>query len=203
MALERLGEPVAVPRSFYLRLTLQVAQELLGCLLVHDSPEGRTTGVIVETEAYLEGDAGNHASRGRTKRNAAMFGPAGHAYVYRVYGVHRCLNIVTGPEGVAEAVLIRAVEPREGRELMRRRRRRERDRELASGPAKLCEAFAIADAHNRCDVTGGPLGVCVGPGADGGIVQTARIGIAQEEAQDLPYRFYLASSDCVSKRARN
>lgn len=136
------SEPV-LPESFYERDVALVARELLGCLLFHDSPEGLTSGRIVETEAYLpQGDPACHGARGQTRRNASIFGPAGRAYVYAIHS-RWCLNAVAEPTGIACAVLIRAVEPLIGIELMQARRGREKLLELTRGPGRLCQAFGI------------------------------------------------------------
>jgi len=160
-----------------------VAPLLLNKLLVH----GECVGRIVEVEAYREDDPASHTFRGRTARNAVMFGPAGHLYVYFTYGMHYCANVVTGNEDVGAAVLLRAVEPMSGIALMTTRRRGRR--QLADGPAKLCEAFAIGPEHNGADVCRGE-----GPGLfDDGMAPPAdpivgpRIGISK--AVDLPWRF--------------
>ncbi len=142
-----------LPRSFYDRDPVAVARDLLGMLIVRVTPEGLTAGRIVEVEAYLaSGDPANHAYRGKTRRNASMFGPPGHAYVYAIHS-RWCLNAVTEPEGVPSAVLIRAVEPLEGFQIMQLRRGRSELRELARGPARLCEAFAIDRTLNGWDLT--------------------------------------------------
>ena len=164
--------------------------------LIHDSSEGRLEGRIVETEAYLSDDPACHAYRGLTPRNAAMFGPGGRWYVYTI---HRrwCMNVVTAPEGVAEAVLIRAVEPREGIETMQRNRGRTELRELCSGPGKLCQAFGVDRSFNATDAVHGPLRIEESHAPPAQIITTTRIGISQGE--DLPYRFLEAGSRFISK----
>ncbi len=195
----RARAPMPLPTEFYLQPTVQVAQELLGCLLVHDSPDGLTVGRIVETEAYLsEGDPGCHAARGRTVRNAPMFEGPGVIYVYLIYGMHWCMNLVTAAEGTAEAVLLRAVQPLAGMELMRHRRGQRPLKELASGPAKLTQAFGVGAEYNRGDITSRPLFVTQGdpPAA---IVKGTRIGLGESSGADLPLRFCAASSPWLSR----
>ena len=180
--------------------TVAVARVLLGRLLVHDSPEGLTAGRIVETEAYLAtGDPGCHAARGRTERNSPMFEAPGTIYAYLIYGMHWCMNLVTAPEGVPEAVLIRALEPLTGIDLMRRRRGRERLEELTSGPAKLTQALGVSGSHNRGDITAGPLFVGEDWAAPAGVVTTTRIGLAEGSGGDLPLRFFIADCPWVSR----
>jgi DNA-3-methyladenine glycosylase len=191
-----------LPRTFYERPTLDVARDLIGKTLYRRSPEGMTAGVIVETEAYIAAiDPSAHGFRGKTQRNAAMFGPPGYAYVYFTYGMHFCLNVVTEAEDVAAAVLVRALEPTVGIEIMRRRRgQRIADRDLARGPGRLCAAMAIAVADNSQDLEGRALWIAETPGfpADAPVVATPRIGITQ--AADWPWRFVLAGSPWVSGR---
>jgi DNA-3-methyladenine glycosylase len=188
-------------RSFYKLDTEEVASDLLGCCLCHETEEGLVSGIIVETEAYLSrNDPACHASRGMTRRNATMFGPPGHAYIYFIYGNHYCFNIVTGPKGLGEAVLIRAVEPVSGLDLMYYRRGKvESITDLTSGPGKLCQAFAIDKKLDGHDLRNKPLFICgkstVG---DRQIVVTPRIGISS--AKDKKLRFIISGNKYLSRR---
>jgi len=201
----RRGELRAtLPRSFYERPTLVVARELLGKILVHDSAAGTASGRIVETEAYVgPDDLACHASRGRTPRTDVMFGPPGRAYIYFIYGMYYCLNAVTEGEGYPAAVLIRAIEPLTGIDLMRARRHKtRRDRELANGPGKLCLALSIDRDLNRADLTSGPLRI-EDDGSPRPRVETSpRIGVGYAgEWAAKPWRFTVKGSTFVSKRA--
>lgn len=191
-----------LPREFYAEDTLKLARLLLGKVLVHASGEGLTAGMIVETEAYLQDDPACHASRGMTKRNATMFGPAGYAYVYFVYGNHFCFNVVGGPVGSGEAVLIRALEPLAGRDLMKKRRKNARKiTELTNGPGKLCAAMAIAREHNGHLLTEKPLYLANGQQVDSSqVVSATRIGISR--ATEKEWRFYCKGNAYVSSLAR-
>lgn len=178
---------------------VEAARALLGAT-VTSTVGGRTTsGRIVEVEAYggLDDPASHAAVRaGRTRRNSAMFGPAGTAYVYRSYGIHWCLNVVTGPEGSPSAVLIRALEPLEGVEVMRRRRGG--SRALTSGPGRLCQALAVTGAHDGCPLSDPPLFLRPGKAVPGRAVGVSgRIGIRL--ASDRPWRFFLQGSPHVSR----
>ena len=190
-------------RDFYRRSTLTVARELLGKRLVRVMDGRRLSGLIVEVEAYIgEGDAACHAARGRTPRNEVMYGPPGHAYVYFSYGMHHCLNVVTEGEGFPAAVLIRALEPLEGLEIMRRHRLDKPYSELTNGPAKLCQAMAIERDFNGVDLcTGEALFIEEGRRvAQEEIGASPRIGIkADEVARSVPWRFYLQGNDFVSR----
>ncbi len=181
----------------FLRPTRDVARELLGSILFRETTGGRIAGRIVETEAYVEGDPANHATRGKTRRNAAMFGPPGHLYVYRIHQVY-CLNIVTQPVGVGEAVLIRAVEPVEGVPLMESNRGTTDSRLLTSGPGRLCQAFGIDTSLDGRPLDGQSLGIEPATGPRGEIVVGPRVGI--RVGTDMPLRFYLAGSPFVSKK---
>ena len=180
-----------LPRSFYARSTVEVARGLLGKVLVH----GVTAGIIVETEAYLGGDdLAAHSARGLTARTRVIFGPPGHAYVYLIYGMYECLNLVAEPDGRPGCVLIRALEPVSGVELMQARRGAIRKvAQLANGPGKLTLALGITRAHNGADVTRGPLVVraaaCAG---EVEIEVTPRIGITR--SLELPLRFVLVGN---------
>jgi DNA-3-methyladenine glycosylase len=185
-----------LPRSFYDRRTVTVARELLGKVLVH----GSTAGLIVETEAYLGGDdLASHSARGITDRTRVIFGPPGHAYVYFIYGMYDCLNLVAESDGRAGCVLVRALEPLAGIELMRERRPAVRRLEdLASGPGKLTLALGISRAHNGIDVTRGAL--VVREPAEPRRLQisvTPRIGI--RECADWPLRFLVRGNRFVSR----
>lgn len=185
-----------LPREFYARDTVEVAKDLLGKVLVH----GPVQGVIVETEAYLGGeDLAAHSAAGITDRTRVIFGPPGHAYVYLSYGMHECLNIVADAEGSAGCVLIRALEPVAGLEIMRARRHAaKRDRDLTSGPGKLTRAMGITRAHYGADLTRGDLVVQAAPNpAPVDIEVTPRIGITK--CADWPLRFLIRGNPFVSR----
>ena len=190
----------ALPRSFYARDTEIVARELLGAVLRCRTRAGTTAGRIVETEAYLgEHDLACHAAVGRTPRTDPLYGEPGTAYVYFIYGVHWCFNAVTRVPGLPSAVLVRAVEPVAGVELMRRRRGVKRDRDLTNGPGKLCQAMDIGRRHNRASLQTSPIQIFVGqPVEDGRVLVTPRIGITQ--CADWPLRWVISDSDYLSKR---
>ncbi|MBW3538499.1 DNA-3-methyladenine glycosylase [Candidatus Parcubacteria bacterium] len=193
---------MALDRRFYLDDAALVARRLLGKLLVNEVDGRMSAGKIVETEAYLGSrDPASHAFRGQTPRNAVMFGPAGRAYIYFTYGLHYCFNVVAGPVGVAEAVLIRALEPVEGVELMMRRRGQTDRRQLCSGPAKLVQALGITQLQNGADITRGPLYISqLDQPSDDQIIAAPRIGITR--ATDRPLRFLIKDSPFVSKPPR-
>jgi len=185
-SLERL------PQTFYLRPTVEVARDLLGRYLVLDDPDQPSRiGSIVETEAYVgEHDRASHARAGHTARTAPMFEEAGRAYVYRIYGMYWCLNVVTEPIGVACAVLIRAVAPVQG--LV----------EATDGPGKLCRSYGIDGSRNRADLTAGPLAITAGePPAATAIGVSPRIGVPYAgEWADEPLRFFVSGNPHVSRR---
>lgn len=188
-----------LPREFYARPALRVARALLGRVLVHDAPEGRAAGRIVEVEAYRgAGDPASHAFRGPTPRNRVMFGEPGHAYVYFTYGMHHCLNVVCEPTGIAAAVLIRAFEPLVGAETMRARRGVEESVRLGRGPGCVAQALGLERAHDGLDLTGGPLFIAEAPRelASYRIVAGPRIGI--RVGLEREWRFWLAEHPCVS-----
>jgi DNA-3-methyladenine glycosylase len=168
-----------------------VALGLLGAYLVHDGPAGRQVGRIVETEAYVgPHDRASHASRGRTARTALMFGPPGLAYVYLVYGMYHCLNVVTESEGFPAAVLVRALEPVAGIAL------------ATSGPGRLCRALGVDRRYNGADLTAGALYLAAGARPTGPVVAGPRVGVAYAGAwRHKPWRFYLRDSPWVSGRS--
>ena len=183
-------------RSFYDRPVLDVARDLVGCVV---SFEG-CTGVIVETEAYHDSEPASHAFIGLTPRTKTLFGPPGFAYVYRSYGIHALLNAVCEPEGVGAAVLIRALEPVEGIPLMQARRGLDRIEALCSGPGKLTQALGIELEHNGTDLVSGPI--AIEPRSKQWrkveVSVDRRIGITK--AADLPWRFCATGSKFLSRR---
>jgi DNA-3-methyladenine glycosylase len=184
-----------VKREFFDRSVHEVARDLIGCRLA----VGETAGVIVETEAYEASDPACHAYIGRTARNEVLFGRPGHAYVYLSYGIHSLLNFVTEPQGTASAVLIRALEPTDGIELMRERRGLERIEALCSGPGKLTEALSVDLSLNGADLFEPPFEVSepVGEWASVEVVTGPRIGITK--AAELPWRYCVSGSRFVSR----
>ncbi|MGA9116086.1 MAG: DNA-3-methyladenine glycosylase [Bacteroidota bacterium] len=189
-------------RSFYLRHTLAVARDLPGCMLLCLHRGTLTGGRIVEVEAYGgQGDPASHSFRGRTARNGAMFLEGGHLYVYFVYGMHHCANVVTQGEGTGAAVLLRALEPLIGADLMRRRRGGGRVRDVARGPARLSRALGIGMRENGLDLCGGRIWITPpAPGSGARRVGcSVRVGITR--GRDLPWRFFLQGSPWVSGRA--
>jgi len=192
-----------LPPSFYEQETIAVATQLLGCRLVHLEAEGTPCGKIVETEAYLVNDSAAHSFIGKTKRNSVVFGPVGHAYVYFVYGMHYCVNVVTGEEGSGEAVLIRALEPLKGIPVMEKRRGIKDIRSLCSGPAKLTKALGITLAMNGAPLFEGPLQIrspdrVPDQTEQFAIEQTTRIGIVK--SRELPLRYYIRGNRFISRK---
>ena len=188
-----MSEPL--PREFFDRPVVEVARDLVGCVVTHDG----TAGAIVEAEAYHESEPACHAFVGLTPRTETLFGPPGRAYVYRSYGIHAMLNAVSEPEGTGAAVLIRALEPLHGVDAMRARRGVQPVEALCSGPGKLTQALGIGLELNGSDLATGPIRL-LGPPAEGGrprVVAGPRIGITK--AADLPWRFSAAGSRFVSR----
>ena len=194
----RGGRPAPLDHSFYRRPVLDVARDLVGCVVRHQ----RCAGVIVETEAYHDSEPACHAFVGLTQRTSVLFGPPGFAYVYRSYGIHAMLNAVCEPEGVGAAVLIRALEPIEGVELMRARRALRSVRDLCSGPGKLTQALGIEVADNGSDLERGPVTILARPPdrRDVDVSVDRRIGITK--AVELPWRFCAAGSRFLSRPVR-
>jgi DNA-3-methyladenine glycosylase len=186
---------VKLGKDFFARSVHEVAPELIGVTLLVDG----VGGPIVEVEAYDHEDPAAHGYRGKTVRNASMFGSPGHAYVYRSYGIHWCLNFVCEREGVASAVLIRALEPAHGIDVMRERRGLDAVRLLCAGPGRLCQAIGIAGEHDGVPLDEAPFEL-LSREAEPEIVVGPRIGITQ--AADRPWRYGLAGSPFVSRRLR-
>jgi DNA-3-methyladenine glycosylase len=182
-------------RDFFARSVHEVAPALVGATLVVNG----VGGTIVEVEAYDHEDPASHGYRGETARNRAMFGPAGHAYVYRSYGIHWCLNLVCAEEGVPAAVLVRALEPTQGIEAMRKRRGLDGVRLLCSGPGRLCEALAVTREHDGLPLDRPPFSL-LPPPPDVAVARGPRVGITR--AADLPWRYGLAGSRFLSRALR-
>ncbi len=204
--------PAKLTREFYERDTLLVARELLGTHLVHVSAEGRVVGKVVEVEAYIgPDDAASHGYGNRmTRRNQVMFGPAGYAYIYQIYGMYYCLNVVTGKNNSPEAVLIRAVEPVEGVEIMAKRRGLVDISEkgairLTNGPSKLCRAFALDKSLSGADLCGDDLYFSdPHPSETFEIRATRRINVDYAGASsDLPWRFIVVGNRFVTPHKFN
>jgi DNA-3-methyladenine glycosylase len=182
----------ALPRAFYARPALQLARALLGMVLVHRSAAGERAGVIVETEAYLgTRDLASHASKGRTARTDVMFGPPGFAYVYLIYGMHHCMNIVCARDGHASAVLLRGLAPLHGIAPEQR----------TDGPGRLTDALGITRAHNRLDLCGDTLFLRAGtPPGSAHVARGPRIGVDYAGAWAArPYRFWIKEHPQVSR----
>jgi DNA-3-methyladenine glycosylase len=179
--------------GFFARPVVEVARELVGCVVVHDD----SAGAIVETEAYHQSEPACHAFAGLTPRTRNLFGPPGRAYVYRSYGIHACLNAVSEDEGVGAAVLIRALEPLDGVDAMRFRRGLQRLEDLCSGPGKLTQALAIGLEHDGADLARGPVRFLAPPGPRPALEVGRRVGITK--AAELPWRFCASGSRFVSR----
>jgi len=181
-------------KIFFNQPTVDLAKSLLGKYIVL----GGLKGMIVETEAYLfKGDPGCHASKGITVRNAPMFGPAGCIYVYLIYGMYHCLNIVSGKEGEGEAVLIRALEPVNGIPLMQRRRKTKKIENLCNGPGKLTQAFGITRKYNNLSLFDGPIYI-ENNKMKPDIIKSTRIGL--NAGKELELRFYIDGNEFVSRK---
>lgn len=194
---------LALARTWFDRPSALVAVDLLGCRLIHASPDGVVAGRIVEVEAYRgPEDLAAHSARGRTPRNAVMFGAPGHLYVYLVYGLHQCMNVVAGPGAKPEAVLIRALQLDEGLELARERRGpRVADHRLASGPGNVGSALGIDRGLNGLDLRAGPVWIEPRVESPPAVSQGPRIGV--DYAGDWaarPLRFWITNDPCVSRR---
>jgi DNA-3-methyladenine glycosylase len=181
-----------IPQELFARPVAEVGRDLLGGTLLVDGAGGR----IVELELYDHEDPASHGFRGKTERNASMFGPPGHAYVYRSYGIHWCLNLVCAEEGVAAALLVRALEPTHGLEAMRTRRGLTEERLLCAGPGRVCQALGVTREHDGLPLDGPPFELFL-PESPAEIATAPRIGISR--AAELPWRLCLAGSRYLSR----
>ena len=187
-----------LPQTFFMKDAPELAQDLFGCVLIHETSEGRAAGIIIETEAYSQEDAASHSYKGETPRTKAMFGPGGFAYIYFTYGMHYCFNVVSGLTGTGQGVLIRALEPVEGIDLMKGRRNKESVRELCNGPAKLVQAMGITKADYGKSLFEGNLYISGRLEEEISIKSGSRIGITK--AVDVPWRFWIDGSHFVSRK---
>ena len=192
-------------QRFYEKDVIAVSQELLGKILVHASPEGLTSGIIVETEAYRgPEDLAAHSALGRrTERVEQMYGEKGRAYIYFIYGMYWCFNVTAGNiSGKPEAVLVRALEPLQGKDLMAKRRETPNVLNFTNGPAKLCMAMGLSKAQNKADLTDQPLYIKNAPSVPAeNVIATTRIGVDYSgEWKDKPWRFYVKNSQYVSMK---
>ena len=192
-------------REFYQQHTVEVARQLIGAFLIHTTGAGTLAGRIVETEAYRQNDPASHSYRGRTRRNLPMFSTGGIAYVYFIYGMYNCFNVVTEPEGYGSAVLIRAVEPVENTNVMWDNRfpgitfDANKSHLIADGPGKLCRAMEITREHNGADLSTSPLRVHRNlDGQAPSVQRSGRIGV--KAGADFPWRFFDAESASVSRK---
>ena len=194
-------------RTFFERDAVAVARELIGCIFVHETPDGRFGVRLVETEAYRGGiDPGSHGFRGMTNRTRTMFGPPGRLYVYFTYGMHWCANVVCGREGECEAALLRAGEPLYGIEKMRALRGDVTDRLLASGPARLTQAMGIGKIHDGATLLRGGEFWCAEDNETATyraaeISQTVRVGLTEGRGHDIPWRFVVPNHPHASRRS--
>jgi DNA-3-methyladenine glycosylase len=193
------SKKVPISRLFYQKPTLTVAKSLLGKYLCRKWRNSLLVGKIVETEAYIgEGDPACHAARGRTSRNAIMYGQPGFAYIYFIYGMYYCLNVVTEKEGFPAAILIRAAEPMSGIEQMKQFRKNDSMQKLTNGPGKLCQAFHLDRKQNGADLCGGEVFIINGEVINqDNIAKSKRVGI--KVGTDHLWRFYLKNNIYVSK----
>jgi DNA-3-methyladenine glycosylase len=201
-----LSKRMILKRSFYKQEVIEVATNLLGKILVHESADGTTEGRIVETEAYMgpEDEAAHSSGGRRTARNEVMYGSKGYAYVYFIYGLYYCLNVTAGDvAGKPEAVLLRALEPIAGEDIMAKRRQSPEGKKanLTNGPSKLCMAMGISKIQNRADMTVPPLYIRDAPVPEEDIVKTTRIGVDYAGAwKDRHWRFYIKDNRFVSRK---
>lgn len=186
-----------LPKEFYSQKVEELANKLLGCELVHKTKDGITAGIIVETESYHQTDEASHSYKGRSPRTEAMFGPGGHAYIYFTYGMHWCFNVTAEAAGIGAGVLIRALEPTQGLELMAKRRNMTKVRNFCNGPAKLTQAMGITKGDYGKSLYKSNLYITAPKIEDFEIGLGPRIGISR--AIDKPWRFWIKDNKFVSR----